>query len=143
MGLGVWEWFSIACGLVIFELVIGANFFLLWVGLWAFVLAGVNALFPNLSWLTQVALFAIGSFMSLWVAWKRFKQYGTAKPNLLNKRGTQYLHQEFLLLEPIQNGRGRLEIDSTIWRIYGPDVPSGSRVRVAAVEGAILRVEPL
>jgi membrane protein implicated in regulation of membrane protease activity len=61
----------------------------------------------------------------------------------LNKRGEQYLDQEYVLKDGIVNGRGKLEVDDTIWRIYGPDLPKGARVLVVAVEGAILRVEPV
>jgi len=47
----------------------------------------------------------------------------------------------FTLEEPIVGGNGRVRIDDSVWRISGPDLPSGARVRVASTDGAMLRVE--
>jgi membrane-bound serine protease (ClpP class) len=41
------------------------------------------------------------------------------------------------------DGRGRVRVEGEIWQAEGPsDLPSGGRVRVAAIHGLILRVEP-
>ncbi|MGT2486861.1 NfeD family protein [Methylobacterium oryzae CBMB20] len=34
-----------------------------------------------------------------------------------------------------------MRFDDTLWRVEGPDLPAGVRVRVIAVGGTILRVE--
>ena len=47
----------------------------------------------------------------------------------------------FTLSAPILNGVGKLRVDDSQWRIAGPDLPEGSRVRVVRAEGATLRVE--
>ena len=46
-----------------------------------------------------------------------------------------------MLTEAIVNGRGRLSIDDTVWRIEGPDLPAGTRVTVSAAEGSRLKVK--
>ena len=40
------------------------------------------------------------------------------------------------------DGVGSLHVDDSQWRISGPDLPAGSRVRVVAADGVTLRVEP-
>ncbi|MDM7322647.1 MAG: hypothetical protein P3W87_005090, partial [Gammaproteobacteria bacterium] len=34
-------------------------------------------------------------------------------------------------------------MDDTVWRVFGPDLPAGTRVEVIGVEGTALRVQPL
>jgi membrane protein implicated in regulation of membrane protease activity len=34
------------------------------------------------------------------------------------------------LAEPISNGRGRIRLGDTLWRVSGPDLPAGAQVRV-------------
>jgi membrane protein implicated in regulation of membrane protease activity len=45
-----------------------------------------------------------------------------------------------VLAEPIVQGAGRLSFDDTLWRIEGPDLPAGARVRVVGLSGTVLRV---
>ena len=44
------------------------------------------------------------------------------------------------LREPITEGRGRIQIDDTVWRVAGPDLPVGAQVRVVAVKDSDLVV---
>ncbi|MDN3720837.1 NfeD family protein [Roseibium salinum] len=60
----------------------------------------------------------------------------------LNQRGSRYVGREFTLTTPLREGAGNLSVDDTIWRITGPDLPAGTKVRVEAVEGARLVVAP-
>ena len=60
----------------------------------------------------------------------------------LNRRADAFIGRVFTLEKPIVGGNGTIGIGDTVWRISGPDCPSGSRVKVAAVDGATLRVEP-
>ena len=48
--------------------------------------------------------------------------------------------REFTLAAPLSEGAGNLSIDDTIWRITGPDMPAGTKVRVEAIDGARLVV---
>jgi membrane protein implicated in regulation of membrane protease activity len=43
---------------------------------------------------------------------------------------------------PILAGRGRVRLGDGSWTVVGPDMVAGARVRVAAVDGTELRVEP-
>ena len=46
-----------------------------------------------------------------------------------------------MLDEPIRDGIGRLALDDTVWRVQGPDLAAGSRVRIVEADGALLKVE--
>jgi inner membrane protein len=61
----------------------------------------------------------------------------------LNRRKMGYVGRTFTLKEPIVDGRGRLTIEDTVWEIEGPDLSAGARVKVTAVSGMSLIVEPL
>jgi hypothetical protein len=45
------------------------------------------------------------------------------------------------LTEPIINGRGRIRINDTMWRVKGPDLPTGTEVRVVAFDPVSLEIE--
>ena len=59
---------------------------------------------------------------------------------LLNRRAEQYVGRVFTLQEPIVNGRGRLRVDDTVWRVEGEDCPAGTAVEVTGVDATLLRV---
>ena len=60
----------------------------------------------------------------------------------LNRRADSYVGRQFTLTQPVIDGVGSLHVDDSQWRISGPDLPAGSRVRVVAADGVTLRVEP-
>jgi inner membrane protein len=47
-----------------------------------------------------------------------------------------------VLDQPILRGRGRMIMGDGSWTVTGPDMVAGAKVRVAAVDGTELRVEP-
>ena len=62
---------------------------------------------------------------------------------LLNQRAQQLVGREFLLDEPLHLGTGRVRVDDSLWRITGPDLDAGTRVRVTSVRDGVLVVEPV
>ena len=40
-------------------------------------------------------------------------------------------------------GRGRVNLDDTYWKVIGPDLPAGTRVKVIGSDGRQLTVEPV
>ena len=60
---------------------------------------------------------------------------------LLNERASRYIGHEAVLNEPITDGIGRLALGDTVWRVAGPDLPAGQRVRVVGADAALLKVE--
>jgi len=57
------------------------------------------------------------------------RQGNTDQP-LLNRRSEQMIGRTATLTEPIRDGRGRVQLGDTLWRVSGPDLPAGTRVRV-------------
>jgi len=60
---------------------------------------------------------------------------------LLNRRADQLVGRTAVLEEPILDGYGRIRLGDTTWRVAGPDLPAGTRVRVISAKGGELQVE--
>ena len=59
----------------------------------------------------------------------------------LNVRGQQYIGRSLVVEQAIQNGRGKVRADDTLWLAEGPDAPAGARVTVTSTKGNVLVVE--
>jgi inner membrane protein len=141
--LGPWNWVAIGLVLLVLEIAI-PGVFLLWFGMAAIVVGALSIMFHNATywpWEAQIMVF-LG--LSLVLAWygKRMMDKGevTDEP-LLNKRSEQMIGRTATLAEPITEGYGRIRIGDTLWRVKGPDMPIGARVKVATVQGNELVVE--
>ena len=58
-----------------------------------------------------------------------------------SRRAEQYIGQTHVLRESVRDGRGRLVFDDTTWTVRGDDLPKGTRVKVVAIDGAVLIIE--
>lgn len=137
--LGSWSW--IVLGLILLGLeILAPGTIFLWFGLSA-IAVGFFALAFGFGWQVHVALFVVLSLVSLFIGRKLMVRAAaeTGDPGL-NQRGSRYIGREFTLTAPLSEGAGKLSIDDTIWRISGPDLPAGTKVRVEAVDGARLLV---
>ncbi len=138
---GAWAWIVAGTIMLGLELLVPGGF-LLWLGV-AGIITGLAAMFQPLSWPFQFLIFG-GLSLILIVAWMRYfkgRDQASDKP-LLNRRADSLIGHEGVLDEPIRNGFGRLSLGDTIWRIAGPDLPAGRKVRVVSADGAVLKVEP-
>ena len=72
----------------------------------------------------------------------RKKNPGTFEQPNLNQRGLQYVGSELVLVEPIEQGSGKARLGDGVWKVSGPELPAGARVRVTGVNGTILTVIP-
>jgi len=137
-----WYWWALAAVLLVFEMLLpGVVFLFLAIGAAAtgFVLLVVS----DLSLELQLALFAVVSVASA-VALRptlRRLQGRTAAANI-NARAHALIGKTFVLDQPILAGRGRVKLGDGSWIVTGPDMAAGAKVRVAAVDGTELRVEP-
>ncbi|MBD8893813.1 NfeD family protein [Roseibium litorale] len=137
--LGPWNWWIAGLLLLGLEILAPGSVFL-WFGVSA-ILVGTLALFVSLSWQTAVVIFLVLSFVTLFTGRRLMARLASERGDPgLNKRGSRYVGRTFVLDEPIEQGTGRLSIDDTVWRVSGPDLPAGARVRVDAVEGVRLAV---
>ena len=142
VALGAWNWFVVAVVFLVLEVMM-PGVFMLWLGL-AAILVGIISLATVLSWQIQLIVFAVLAIACI-PAWRYFarKVEGPAEQPFLNRRSEGYVGREFTLEKPIVGGVGTIRIDDTLWRVSGPDLPAGSRVKVANADGALLAVEPV
>lgn len=139
-GYGAWVWVIAGVALLALELLVPGGF-LLWLGV-AGIITGLAAFFQPIDWPFQFLIFG-GLSIVLIVAWMRYfkgRDQESDRP-MLNRRAEAFIGHEAVLNEPIRDGFGRLALGDSIWRIAGPDLPAGHRVRVVSAEGAVLRVE--
>jgi membrane protein implicated in regulation of membrane protease activity len=116
---------------------------LLWLGV-AAVITGLASLFQPLDWPMQFLIFG-GLSVILIVGWLRYSK-GRETPSdspFLNRRADRFIGREAVLDEPIRDGYGRLSLGDSIWRISGPDLAAGQRVRIVGADSAVLKVEPV
>ena len=138
---GPWSWIVAGIILLALELVAPGGF-LLWMGV-AGVATGLIVLFQPIGWPLQWLIFGALSLVTigLWVQWQRGRKVQSDRP-YLNRRADRFTGQEAVLDEPIVEGFGRLVLDDTVWRVAGPDLPAGQRVRIVGNDGAVLKVMP-
>ena len=138
-----WYWWAVAAVLLVFEMLLPGVVFM-------FVAAGAAAagffllVVPGLSLELQLFVFGLVSVISAVVLRPTLKrlQRGRAQDETINARGSSLVGRTIVLDAPILNGRGRVRIDDGSWTVTGPDMVAGARVRVTAVNGTELAVEP-
>ncbi|VIO67980.1 NfeD family protein [Bradyrhizobium ivorense] len=138
--LGTWNWLIFGFILMALEL-LAPGVFLFWLGL-AALLVGLLSFVFTPSWQTQLLMFAVFAVAAV-PAWRHFarstREASKSNP-FLNRRNQALIGREFTLEKPIIDGSGTVRIDDTIWRVAGPDMPAGSRVKVVRADGASLTV---
>jgi len=142
IGLGPWNWFILAVVLFGLETVIpGVHF--LWFGL-AAAIAGTLALATGLAWQWQLVIFAVTAMATVFWLRRVVKgdQLASDEPTL-NERGHQYIGRIVTVEDAISGGRGRVRVGDTLWAAEGEDAAAGTRVRVTASNGTVLKVEPV
>lgn len=137
-----WHWGAGALLLLIAEAVL-PGFYLLWLGVAALLVSLLLLVWPGAPFELQLILFAVASVGSIaaWRAW-RDRNPETSDQPLLNERGQQYVGRMFTLDAPIVNGAGKVRVGDGVWLVKGADLPAGTTVRVVAVDGSVMHVEP-
>ena len=134
--LGAWAWWVGGAILLAVEIVAPGNVFV-WFGI-AAILTGAAALVTDIAWQWELVLFAVLSLVLVILGRSWFGRPGASEEPLLNERATRIVGQSYVLGEPIVGGNGRIRIDDTVWRLTGPDLPSGSRIRITGHDGSVL-----
>lgn len=137
---GPWAWIIGGLVLLGLELVVPGGI-LVWLGM-AGIVTGLASLFWPLAWPVQFLIFGALSLISI-VAWLRYSKDRPARTDkpFLNRRADRFIGHEAVLEEPIREGFGRVTLGDTLWRVAGPDLPAGHRVRIVGNDGAVLKVE--
>jgi membrane protein implicated in regulation of membrane protease activity len=138
--LGSWNWLIFGVLLMALEL-LAPGIFLFWLGLAAF-LVGMLSFLVSLSWQWQMLLFAMFAAAAVPI-WRRVAQQNPgANPNpFLNRRSDALVGRVFTLDRPIVDGAGIVRVDDTVWRVSGPDVAAGTKVKIVQADGASLTVD--
>ncbi|KAB2873163.1 MAG: NfeD family protein [Bauldia sp.] len=138
--LGPWGWWIAGLVLLGLEIVVPGNVFV-WFGI-AGLLVGALALFTDLGWQIELIVFGVLSLI-LVVAGRRYfaRPAAAGEEPLLNERATRLVGKVFVLGEPIVDGRGTIRVGDANWLVAGPDLPSGSHVRVTGHDGSVLTVK--
>ena len=144
--LGPWTWIVLGVILLCAEIVL-PGVFLLWIGVAALLTGTISLQLWDAAfwiWQVQVLVFLVLSLVAA-VAGKRLlgSSRGDTDQPLLNQRDQQLVGRTATLEEGIFEGRGRIRIGDTLWRVSGPDLPAGTRVRVTGAAGGDLIVEPV
>jgi inner membrane protein len=137
--LGGWSWMILGAILFVLE-VTSPGIFLMWFGVAAAV-TGILAFAFYITWQWQLMWFCLLSLAAVLIALKYLRRHPLESERpLLNERPVQHIGQCYELVDPIVNGRGSVKIGDSIWRVQGPELPNGTRVRVLGCDGTLLKV---
>lgn len=139
-----WTWAGIGLLLALGELVL-PGVFLIWLGGAALATAFVVSVFSDMAWYGQLAVFGVFAVVSIFVGRRYYKgRESDEGGDVLNQRGARLVGQEFVLIEDITNGSGRVKIGDSPWLVHGPNgLKAGDMVRVTDVKGSALNVEAI
>lgn len=136
-----WVWFTAAVVLAIMEIV-APGIFMIWLALAAGA-TGVVTLALGLGWQLQLAVFAILAVVAVFAGRNYLKRNPVeTADNGLNRRGERLIGSLVKVVEPVTDGRGKVQVGDSPWLASGPDAPAGSMVRITGIDGTTLHVEP-
>jgi len=137
-----WYWWALAAALLVCEMLLPGVVFL-FIAIGAAVTGLIVLIASGAALEFQLVVFAIVSVVSAVALRPYFKRLQSRTADAtLNARGEALVGREFILDQPILAGRGRIKLGDGSWIVTGPDMVAGAKVRVAAVRGTELRVEP-
>ena len=140
-GIEFWHWWVLALVLAGIE-IFAPSFLFLWLGFAAAAVGLAVLVVPELPLEYQFLLFGVFCIVSV-VVWLRVvrprKLEGSTSK--LNRRAAQYEGRMTTLDQAIENGVGYVRLDDSRWKVSGPDLPKGTKVRVTGADGTVLEVE--
>ncbi len=141
--LGPWNWMVLGFVLLALELLV-PGVFLVWLGVAALLTGALSLQLWSTAfwtWHVQLLLFLCLAPLAVWGG-RRLLGNANAPSDqpLLNRPAERLIGRTATLAEPIQEGRGRIRLGDTLWRVSGPDLGVGTRVRVTAVRDTELVV---
>lgn len=139
--LGAWSWMIAAAVLLVLELIAPGIFFM-WFGTAALV-TGLIVFRYDISWQWQFIWFGGLSLATILLVSRYLRKNPLESDQpLLNERAAQLIGHSFELVDPIVNGRGSVRVGDSVWRVEGPELPKGARIKVVGTDGTALKVEP-
>ncbi|WP_336970006.1 NfeD family protein [Sphingobium aromaticiconvertens] len=136
-----WWWLIFAVMLGIGEIIL-PGIFLIWIAAAAAATGLLSFLLP-IGTAVQMVIFALLCLLATWAGrrWYADNPVASSDP-LLNDRTARLIGEIVTVVEPIENGRGRVRVDDGVWSCRGGDAPVGARVRIVGADASVLMVEP-
>ena len=138
-----------AVGWLVLALVLGGaellapGVFLIFLAIAAAATGAICWAMPDVPLIAQLGSFGVWSAVTVAIGRRWYRDFPTDTDDaLLNDRAARLLGTVVTVAEPIVHGRGRVTLGDSVWLARGPESEAGARVRVTAVDGAVLVVEP-
>ena len=141
--VGPWVWILIGLTLLAIE-VLAPGLWFLWFGSAALTVGALTLMpFTDVSWWPwQAQVVAFGVLSAVFVLVGRKVLPGARdEADPFNRPLDRMVGREAVLEEALSSGAGRVKLGDTLWRVSGPDLPAGTRVRVTGHDGDRLQVE--
>jgi membrane protein implicated in regulation of membrane protease activity len=137
-----WIWLLAAALLGIAEILV-PGVFLIWLAA-AAAATGFVTLALGVPLAFQFVLFGLLSIAAVYFGrrWYTSNPVESADP-FLNDRAARLRGEILVVVNAIEDGRGKVRVGDTVWNCRGVDAPAGARVRVTGAEGTCLKVEPV
>lgn len=133
-------WLIAALALCIAELLV-PGVFLVFLAI-AAAITGAALLALDLPLAAQLACFGVWSVVAVLIGRRWYADYPVASDAHLNDRAARMIGAVVQVEVPIAHGQGRVRVGDGSWPARGPDAPAGEPMRITAVEGGVLVVEP-
>lgn len=92
----------------------------------------------------QIVLFATLAILAVFTGRRYLRSHPVeAADPKMNDRGARAVGEIVVVTQAIDGGSGRVRLGDSEWIAKGPDSGPGTRMRVAAHDGAVLIVEPI
>lgn len=140
--LGGWAWVVLGLALLALELAL-PGVLAFWIGLAALAVGILTLLEPIAGWdwrAQAVTFVALGGLFAI-IGRRMTADRDTGEGTRLNRPAHDLIGRTGTLFEPIEGGTGRAKLGDTLWRVEGPDLPAGARVRVTGERAGTLEVE--
>lgn len=140
-GLG-WYWLIAAAVLAATELAL-PGVFLIFVAI-AAAITGLIALAVPMGLTGELVSLTVWTAVAVLVGKRWYVDFpvATSDPDL-NNRAARMIGQTVRVTDAIIDGHGRVRVGDGEWPATGPDQPAGAQVRIAAVEGGVVRIASL
>lgn len=140
--LEAWHWLALGAILLAIEIAT-TTMYLLWPGIAALVVGGMNFLVPGIGGPLSLFFFAVLAMVSS-IIWHRspYGRRASTKPNHLNARMQTYLGRRGAAAGDFVGGHGAILLDDTRWAAVadGGDPKSGEMLLVTGADGTVLKV---
>lgn len=136
-----WHWWALAALLLLIEL-LAPGLYCLWLAGSALLTGTLLLAGINMTTGIQLITFSLLAVVGIGLARRWLKRHPiTSDHPLLNQRTAGYVGRVVRLEQAIVDGKGRLNLDGSIWTVSGEDSPAQSLVRITGIDGLTLRVE--